>query len=132
MDKYNQECDVYYVALKSINNRFRSVYELRGILLKKEYPSDLVDLAIEKLVKTVGIFEINTGAISRGTRKTPYPAENLLYILKKENAKIIVSSDSHSKNTLDCSFKETRNLLLDIGFKEQFALLGGEFKRIKL
>lgn len=51
MDKYNQECDVYYVALKSINNRFRSVYELRGILLKKEYPIDLVNLAIDKLLK---------------------------------------------------------------------------------
>ncbi|MBR5370332.1 MAG: RecX family transcriptional regulator [Bacilli bacterium] len=50
MDKYNQECDVYYVALNSIKNRFRSIYELRGILLKKEYPSDLVNSAIEKLI----------------------------------------------------------------------------------
>lgn len=50
MDKYNQEIDVYYVALNSIKNRFRSVYELKGILLKKEYPIDLVDLAIEKLI----------------------------------------------------------------------------------
>ena len=51
MDKYNQECDVYYVALNSIKNRFRSVYELRGILLKKEYPVDLVNLAVDKLIK---------------------------------------------------------------------------------
>ena len=51
MDKYNQECDVYYVALNSIKNRFRSIYELRGILLKKEYPLDLVESAIEKLIK---------------------------------------------------------------------------------
>ena len=50
MDKYNQEVDVYYVALNSIKNRFRSVYELRGILLKKEYPIDLVDKAIDKLI----------------------------------------------------------------------------------
>ena len=50
MDKYNQEIDVYYVALNSIKNRFRSIYELRGILLKKEYPIDLVNLAIEKLI----------------------------------------------------------------------------------
>ena len=51
MDKYNQECDVYYVALNSIKNRFRSVNELRGILLKKEYPMDLVDKAISKLLE---------------------------------------------------------------------------------
>jgi len=51
MDKYNQECDVYYVALNSIKNRFRSVYELRGILIKKEYPIDLIDKAIYKLLE---------------------------------------------------------------------------------
>ena len=51
MDKYNQECDVYYVALNSIKNRFRSIYELKGILLKKEYPIDLVNLAIDRLIK---------------------------------------------------------------------------------
>ena len=48
-DKYNQECDVYYTALNSINNRFRSTYELKQILLKKEYPEELVDKAINKL-----------------------------------------------------------------------------------
>lgn len=51
MDKYNQEIDVYYVALNSIKNRFRSVYELRGILMKKEYPIDLIDKAISKLLE---------------------------------------------------------------------------------
>jgi len=51
MDKYNQECDVYYVGLNSIKNRFRSTYELKNILLKKEYPKDLVDKAIDKLSK---------------------------------------------------------------------------------
>lgn len=28
------------------------------------------------------IFEVNTGAMSRGIRKTPYLGENLLYILR--------------------------------------------------
>ncbi len=50
VDKYNQECDVYYTALNSINNRFKSVYELRQSLLRKEYPSELVDKAINKLL----------------------------------------------------------------------------------
>lgn len=51
IDKYNQECDVYYIALTSINNRFKSTYELKQSLLRKEYPIDLVDKAIEKLLK---------------------------------------------------------------------------------
>jgi len=51
MDKYNQECDVYYIGLNSIKNRFRSTYELKNILIKKEYPIDLVEKAIDKLTK---------------------------------------------------------------------------------
>lgn len=51
VDKYNQECDVYYVALNSIKNRYKSTYELKMTLLKKEYPEDLVDKALDKLIK---------------------------------------------------------------------------------
>lgn len=50
-EKYNQECDVYYVALNSINSRFKSVLELRKYLEKKEYLSELIELAINKLLK---------------------------------------------------------------------------------
>lgn len=45
----NFEYDVYYVALKSITSRFKSVYELRAFLRKKEYPEELIDNAILKL-----------------------------------------------------------------------------------
>lgn len=51
VDSYNQECDVYYVALHSIENRFKSVYELKEWLLNKEYPTHLVDKAIDKLLE---------------------------------------------------------------------------------
>lgn len=51
IDKYNQECDVYFVGLNSIKNRFKSIYDLKITLLKKEYPEELVDKAIDKLVK---------------------------------------------------------------------------------
>ena len=46
----NLEYDVYYVGLKSITSRFKSVYELRNFLRKKEYPDDLIDKAIDKLI----------------------------------------------------------------------------------
>lgn len=47
----NQQYDVYYVALKSLKSRFKSVKDLRDFLLKKEYPQDYVDKAIQKLLK---------------------------------------------------------------------------------
>ena len=47
----NLEYDVYYVALNSIKNRYKSTYELKEYLKKKEYPEEYIDHAIEKLTK---------------------------------------------------------------------------------
>lgn len=87
---------------------------------------------IVEALKADCIFEVNTGAISRGLRTAPYPSVNLLHILKKNNAKLILSSDSHSADTLDCSFKETKNLLKDVGFKELYTLYNGQFTKYQL
>lgn len=46
----NQEYDVYYVALKALKSRFKSVKDLRELLLKKQYPQELVEKAISKLL----------------------------------------------------------------------------------
>ena len=51
INEYNLEWDVYYVALKSLKSRFKSAKEIRDLLIKKEYPIDLVDNAINKLIK---------------------------------------------------------------------------------
>ncbi len=51
INEYNLEWDVYYVALKSIKSRFKSVHDTREFLVKKEYPIDLIDKAIDRLVK---------------------------------------------------------------------------------
>lgn len=48
-DQFNQEWDVYYTGLRLLKSRIRSVSELEMILLKKEYPQNLVDKAISKL-----------------------------------------------------------------------------------
>ena len=75
------------------------------------------------------IFEVNTGAIARGYRKTPYPSPELLYVLKKSDAKLILSSDSHSATTLDFYFKEAKKLLTDIGFRYVYEFDDGVFKK---
>ena len=48
---YNLQYEVYYTALKSINSRFKSVSETRTFLKNKEFPDELIDSAINKLVK---------------------------------------------------------------------------------
>lgn len=92
----------------------------------KEYNA-LAEKYLKQALKSDCIFEINTGAISRGYRTNPYPAENLLYVMKENDAKIILSSDCHDKRMLDCHFNETRELLKDIGFKHTYILLNSEF-----
>lgn len=73
------------------------------------------------------IFEVNMGAVARGIRSGAYPNENLLYMLKKCDSKIILSSDSHSRDTLDFGFEETKVLLKSIGFKQLYTLYDHEF-----
>lgn len=45
----NYEYDVYYTALKSLKSRFKSTHDLKEFLLKREYPRESIDKAIDKL-----------------------------------------------------------------------------------
>jgi regulatory protein len=47
IESLNLEYEVYYVALNSIKSRYKSIYDLKCFLKKKEYPDDLIDLAIK-------------------------------------------------------------------------------------
>ena len=73
------------------------------------------------------VFELNTGAIARGLRSSPYPAENLLFVLKNNGARLLLSSDSHTVETLDFGFSEARTYLKSIGFEYVYTLYNNEF-----
>ncbi len=92
----------------------------------KEY-NKIVEKYLRLALTADCIFEVNTGAISRGYRTAPYPAENLLYILKKEGGRVMLSSDSHSVETLDFYFSETAELLKDVGFEYTYTIRNGKF-----
>ena len=95
-------------------------------LYNKEYNA-VAERYITEAAKSGSIFEINTGAVAKGIRTAPYPNENLLYTLKKLGAPIILSSDSHAKDTLDFGFEDVKNRLRDIGFTRLTAIHNGEF-----
>lgn len=67
--------------------------------------------AADTLLKAGLTFEINTGAISRGYRTSPYPAPDILSYLKEKGAKLILSSDSHRADTLCYDFNRYAGLL---------------------
>lgn len=74
--------------------------------------------ALEEVAKNNKIFELNTGAISRGWKTRPYPAPFLLKRLKELNVPLVVSSDAHSKENLTCAFDYCEDLLEYYGFKQ--------------
>ena len=80
-----------------------------------------------KLADAGCIFEVNTGAITRGFRITPYPSPHLLHLLKNKDARLIITSDSHSVETLNGAFEETADYLYDLGFRQVYIPEGGKF-----
>lgn len=67
--------------------------------------------ALEKLTATPVIFEINTGAMARGYKSAPYPGSRVLKYLGEKQIPVILSSDSHSYDTLTYAFDEAMELV---------------------
>ncbi|MBO5743791.1 MAG: histidinol-phosphatase [Clostridia bacterium] len=82
--------------------------------------------AVNKLAQSGAIFEINTGAIQRGYRTTPYPSEDILKMIKKSGSKIIINSDCHNTQGIDCDFEKAYEYALKCGF-EKSDIIGGNF-----
>lgn len=101
--------------------------EENGQYLENEAYRKLARDALTEALRSESLFEVNTGAISRGYRTTPYPSEDLLYTMKRLGGNVILSSDSHAAETIDCYFDEARYMLKDIGFRYVYALYDGGF-----
>ena len=88
--------------------------------------------ALEHLCKGGGLFEINTGAITRGYRTTPYPAEFLLRALRAFGGAITFSSDSHSAGAVGAHFGYARTLAWHCGFRTCRVLLENRWQEVPL
>ena len=61
--------------------------------------------AADRLLKYGIPFEINTGAMSRGYRTSPYPALDIIRYIQSKGGKFILSSDAHRKEDLLYGFE---------------------------
>ena len=66
---------------------------------------------IDRLIPYGKPFEINTGAISRGYRTTPYPDLDLISYIIEKGGRLILSSDSHRAETLLFQFNKWKYLI---------------------
>lgn len=66
--------------------------------------------AVDALIPYGKPFEINTGAVCRGHRSTPYPAVPILRYIREKGGSVILSGDTHRAEDLCAGFErwETR------------------------
>lgn len=67
--------------------------------------------ALDYLIERDVMIEVNTGAISRGYRTTPYPSFPLLRYIAQKGGKVTLGSDAHLKEFLLFGFERTSGLL---------------------
>ena len=60
--------------------------------------------AADRLIPYGKPFEINTGAISRGYRTSPYPSPDMIDYIRQRGGRFLLSSDSHRADTLCYGF----------------------------
>lgn len=81
--------------------------------------------ALKRVIRTCPYVEVNTGAIARGYRKSPYPSLDLLKTLHECGGKPMINSDCHHKDFLQIHFDESAQLLKQAGF-DCFYIFNGE------
>jgi len=94
-------------------------YNFDGKLFDESHPRYVTAAltAMDEVLKSHRLFEVNTGAMFRLGRPEPYPSLFLLRELQKRGGEVILSSDSHEAESLCYKFIEMRDLLRGIGFK---------------
>jgi histidinol-phosphatase (PHP family) len=92
----------------------------------------ITEEAMAEALKHCPRVEINTGAISRGWRKTPYPSFYLLELIRKLGGEIVINSDSHHPDNLDCFFRESAEIAKKAGFDAFSVLTSNGFEKINL
>ena len=93
---------------------------------------DLGFEAIHALKGKIPFFEVNTGAISRGYRTLPYPQMEFLKEFNRLGFGVVITSDCHDKNFIDCFYDESIELISQAGFNYKFILTNSSFKEVGL
>ncbi len=72
--------------------------------------------ALDKLLPTGALFEVNTGGMSRGHRTSPYPEPDMLTYIYKHDGRVILTGDTHAKQNLCYEFESLAPSLTAMGF----------------
>lgn len=62
--------------------------------------------AVDELLSFDIPFEINTGAMSRGYRTSPYPSAEIIAYIRKKGGRFVLSSDAHNAENVAYHFEK--------------------------
>ena len=88
--------------------------------------------ALDALCPSLPIFEINTGAMARGCRKTPFPSLWILKELCARGCPIMLSTDCHDREKLDFGVETAREIARAAGYRCRMVLHGGRWEEAEL
>lgn len=85
--------------------------------------------ALERIFKVTPVMEVNTGAIYRGYRTMPYPADFILKRWKELGGEVILGADAHATQGIICAFPEAVDRIRSAGFEYVLTLWPDGFRR---
>ena len=118
-------CEDYFAQISSLYERtgcdmighFDLVTKFNegNVLFSESHPRyrEAAESAAKKLISAGVPFEINTGAMAKKLRTSPYPAPWLCDFISANGGRFILSSDCHSRQLLDFCFEEIISLAND-------------------
>ena len=94
-------------------------YNIGGKLFDENHPLYVKAAltAMDEILKTCKLFEVNTGAMYKHGKPSPYPSEFLLKEINKRGGEVILTSDSHDAGSICHEFEKTQKMLKSCGFK---------------
>lgn len=134
----------YYSTVRKMVEEYKPMVIGHIDLIKKnngngEYFNEDSDFYIDEVNKTLevvkkhgALLEINTGAISRGYTKIPYPSEYILQKCLEKGIGITLNSDAHEPSNVGYRFKEMIELAKRTGFEEIYFYSKGYWRPFSL
>ena len=88
--------------------------------------------ALDALLEKDLIFEVNTGAMSRGYRTTPYPAPIFLRRIAEKRGNVTLNSDAHHKDYLTYGFDKAIQIVKASGIGSVLTMTPDGWKSIPI
>ncbi len=99
---------------------------------KSSWYVNAVAKCLDAIKSTSCTIEINTGGIARGYTTEQYPSTFILKMIKEKNIPIIINSDAHTAEGIDCKFNEMYKLVNELGFDSLNYLTSDGWKKRKI